>query len=492
MRRLVILAAALSLLSALAFAPAPAGPAPVGPAPAGSPRDPSSAGSVTLEGWLALAYGDGEPGSGLAPRLEYRLIDDAGRATALAFAQSIREDEIAALNMMRVRVTGEYAPTLPAAGEGGARPLVAAAIAAATGAGAATLAADAPEALIGSQTWVSIMCNFPDRPASTKPLSYFTNMYASTKPGLDHYWREVSYDNINVLGSTAAGWFTLPQPRSYYVPGGNLDFGRAAEDCTALADSLIYFPPFVGINLMFNDIFDSANNYAWGGSWYLNRDGVGKSYRMTWEPPWGYQSITVMSHEMGHGFGLPHTAYDNSYSYNNQWDVMSDTWSNCGNSTDATYGCMGQHVIAKHKDYLAWFLPAQRFIADKGTYRILTLEQLALPTTPNLLEIKLLIGGSTTHFYTLEARRKVGYDVKLPLEGVIIHETNPAWSIQTHIIDPTGLPTGDAGAVWVPGETFVDAPNGISVTVLSATGSGWVVRVSNAVAGLSFMPSVMR
>ena len=36
------------------------------------------------------------------------------------------------------------------------------------------------------------MCNFPDRPASTKPLSYFTNMYASTKPGLDHYWREVS------------------------------------------------------------------------------------------------------------------------------------------------------------------------------------------------------------------------------------------------------------------------------------------------------------
>jgi hypothetical protein len=149
-------------------------------------------------------------------------------------------------------------------------------------------------------------------------------------------------------------------------------------------------------------------------------------------------------------------------------------------------------VIAKHKDTLAWILPAQRFIAGKGIYRILTLEQSALPATANLRMIKLLIGGSTTHYYTLEARRKVGYDVKLPREGVVIHETNPAWSIQTHIIDPTGLPTGDEGAVWLPGETFTDGANGISVTVLSATGTGWVVRIANAVAGLSFMPSVMR
>jgi M6 family metalloprotease-like protein len=447
--------------------------------------------SVELVGWLAIVHGDGEPGSGLAPRLEYRLVDELGGSTPLTFVETITEEQIAALSGQRVRVVGEWAAAVAAAGEG-ARPLVAAEITAAGGAGAAAPARGGPEALTGSQPWVSVMCNFPDRPASTKPLSYFTNMYASTKPGLDHYWREVSYDNINVLGSTAAGWFTLPQPRSYYVPGGSLNFGLLADDCTALADSLIYYPNFIGINLMFNDIFDSANNYAWGGSWPLNRDGVYKSYRMTWEPPWGYADITVMSHEMGHGFGLPHTAFDDSYPYNNQWDVMSDTWSNCGNSTDATYGCMGQHTISQQKDVLQWIPPALRFIAGRGTYRVLTLEQLALPSTPNLRMIKVLIGGSTSHYYTIEARRKVGYDVKLPLEGLIIHETNPAWSIQTHIIDPTGLPTGDEGAVWTPGETFLDSANGISVTVLSATGTGWVVRVSNAVAGLSFLPSVMR
>jgi M6 family metalloprotease-like protein len=314
-------------------------------------------------------------------------------------------------------------------------------------------------------------------------------MYASTKPGLDHYWREVSYDNINVLGSTATGWFTLPHNRAYYLPGGHLNWDLAAQECTALADPTVNFHSFLGINLMFNSDLDG---YAWGGGDCLTLDGSFGCWNMTWEPPWGYASITVMSHEMGHGFGLPHTAYDDSYPYNNQWDVMSDTWSNCGNSTDPTYGCMGQHVISQHKDYLQWIPPALRFIAGRGTYRILTLEQLALPTTANLRMIKVLIGGSTSHYYTVEARRKVGYDVKLPLEGVIIHETNPAWSIRTHVIDLTGLPTGDAGAVWTPGESFIDAANNISISVLSATGTGWVVRVSNAVAGLSFMPSVMR
>ena len=85
------------------------------------------------------------------------------------------------------------------------------------------------------------------------------------------------YENINVLGSTAAGWFTLPQPRSYYVPGGSLNFGLIADDCTALADLLIYYPGFIGINLMFNDIFDWRTTMPGAG--------VGTSTAMAWVSP---------------------------------------------------------------------------------------------------------------------------------------------------------------------------------------------------------------
>ena len=67
----------------------------------------------------------------------------------------------------------------------------------------------------------------------------------------------------------------------------------------------VYFPSFVGINLMFNDDLDG---FAWGGSFTLLRDGVTRTYRMTWVPPWGYENQGPIAHEMGHGFGLPHSS----------------------------------------------------------------------------------------------------------------------------------------------------------------------------------------
>jgi hypothetical protein len=42
-------------------------------------------------------------------------------------------------------------------------------------------------------------------------------LMGSSYPGMDHYWREVSYENINLAGSAVVGWYNLPQPRSYYV-----------------------------------------------------------------------------------------------------------------------------------------------------------------------------------------------------------------------------------------------------------------------------------
>jgi M6 family metalloprotease-like protein len=188
-----------------------------------------------------------------------------------------------------------------------------------------------------------------------------SGVYDATLPnnGLNHYWQEVSLNNINIDGSGTAGsgWYTLPQPRAYYVDAngdGNLsmEFGRAANDCTAVADADVDFSPYVGINLMFNSDLDG---YAWGGGMRMTLDGVSKYWNMTWEPPWGYAQITVMSHEMGHGFGLPHSANQYDEPYENAWDVMSNAWYNC--DYHVTYGCLGQHTIAHHKNMLGWIAP---------------------------------------------------------------------------------------------------------------------------------------
>jgi hypothetical protein len=119
-----------------------------------------------------------------------------------------------------------------------------------------------------------------------------------------------------------------------------------------------------------------------------------------------------------------------------------------------------------------------RFTTTVGSHTI-TLEQLALPKTGNYRMAVIPIGGSNTHFYTVEVRRSTGYDVKLPGQAVIIHEVDVTRGISAHVIDPDlNGSTGDAGAMWVVGETFTDNANEITVSIDSAVSSGFVITIA--------------
>ncbi len=425
---------------------------------------------INLNGWFNILWGDGEDGSTTAQ--QYLLETDTHGSVNLTIGEELIQSLGGVLNLAgkKVSVAGEWLLTPEVDGQ-----LQAFQVASFSLQDYETNNLDVTTQVSGSQPWVSIMCKFSDYSQEPKNLAYFQGMYASSRPGLDHYWQEVSYNNVNVLGSTAVGWFTLPQPRSYYVYNNALDFGRAANDCTEAANANINFSTFVGINLMFNADLDG---YAWGGGRYMTLDGISKVWRMTWEPPWGYSAITVIAHEMGHGFGLPHSSGPYGQTYDNRWDVMSDTWTDCNNSKDPTYGCLGQHTISYHKDILGWIPAGQKFNAGSGTTMI-TLEQLALPQTGNYKMAKIPIGGSSTHFYTVEVRRKTGYDVKLPGQAVIIHEVDTTRSRPAYVVDPDANGnTGDAGAMWLVGETFSNPSFGISVTIYAATATGFQVTIA--------------
>lgn len=451
-------------------------------APTPAPRLPDSQPITTKQqtsysGWFTIIWGDGQPGSKIAME-SYWLIDDEGRSIPLSLNETLARPwgGVLALNRKRVQVQGVSSPS------------------GSLSTGPASLQVESiqlepvPQAVeansvSGSQPWVSILCKFADLADEPNPLAYFQNMYSSSYPGLDHYWREQSYNVINVAGSSAAGWFTLPRPKSSYLYDQNgdgypdLDFWRAVEDCTNVAEAAVYFPNYVGINLMFNDDLGCC---AYGtGGWELNLDGVSRVWRITWEPPWGYQNITVIGHEMGHGFGLPHSG-GNQQTYNNPWDVMGDTWSYCYLSTDLTYGCLGQHTIAYHKGDLLGWIPAERkYVANWNSQATITLEQLALPQTNNY-EVAQILTCSGSYFYTVEARRHAGYDIKVPGEAVIIHEVDTTRGDPAMVVDADNNgDTGDAGAMWTVGETFTDSTHGISVKVNTATATGFTVTIKN-------------
>ena len=338
-----------------------------------------------------------------------------------------------------------------------------------------------PDGIFGPQPWVSILCKFSDVPAEPNDLEYFQNMYSTQYPGLDHYWQQQSYNLANLEGSGAFGWYVLPHPRSYYLPGGNLDWWTAAAECTAAANADVDFSQYVGINLMFNDLLDCC---AWGGGWYACLDGICQTWRTTWEPPWGYQNIGVIAHETGHGFGLPHSLGNCQQGYDNRWDVLSDVWSNGSDPNFPQYGTMGQHTISPHKEMLEWFTPDQIYTSHPGTYNTITLERLALPETDHYREARILINNNPNYFYTLEVRQPtdnpIDYDKWLPGFAIIIHEVATNRQEPAIIVDQDGnCNTGDAGAMYTTGEVFIDNSNGISVSIDSVTESGYVVSINN-------------
>ncbi|OGY18121.1 MAG: hypothetical protein A2900_05535 [Candidatus Chisholmbacteria bacterium RIFCSPLOWO2_01_FULL_50_28] len=438
------------------------------------PGEPASV-EVSQSGQMSLLWGDGPPGTGRSA-LIFSLSDEAGKPTQIVINDALQQQSggILALDRRRLSVKGQL-KRLSLQGKI-TEVLEASQIQPVNNPGGSPVLGEVAAAITGSQPWINILCKYQDIATEPKSPSYFQGLFSSTKPGLNHYWKESSYDLVNIDGTTAVGWYILPNTRAYYTSLGTSQMLTTIfNDCVAAADPDVFFPNYLGVNIMLNGELDGS---AWGGSRWTTLDGASRFWYSTWEPPWGYGNQTVLAHEMGHGFGLPHSSGDYGYTYDNRWDVMSDTWSNCSRSTDPTYGCLGQHTISFHKDRLQWIPAAQKLTVSSGT-QTATLEQLTLPQTTNVKMIILPVAGSSTVFFTVEVRRWAGYDIKLPGEAVIIHKVDTTRMNPAHVVDPDGNGnTGDAGAMWTVGETFSD-PIGISVTVNTQTPSGYTVTVTN-------------
>lgn len=418
--------------------------------------------AVTLTGVFSILWGDPGPGTNLAPTMQYFLTDAQWNMTEIFVDENVARSVggVLALNGARITLSGER--FVRAQGEvPGVRAQAIQDIAEITS-----------PPVTGSTPWIGIGCKFADVAAEPKSPAYFKDMYGTTYPRLAHYWAEQGLA-ASLDGSTAVAWFTLPYPKAHYVsPTGYLQTPWAGYDCAAAADAAVDFRLYRGVNFFFNDSIGGA---IYGMSDFpMNYDGVSDMKMATWLIPWGYLNLAGMEHEMGHGYGIYH-------SYSREWDVMSNPLSNCQLANDPVFGCLGQHTIADNKFEYLWRVQALKIAPNTKQTVLLTPHEHRDSTS--IFEIKIPIGGSETHYYTVEARRWIGYDKKLPGEGVIIHDVDKTRGNDlAHVvdIDNDGY-TGDEGAIWRPGELFSDTVNQIYVCVNSANAAGYNVTAAQGI-----------
>lgn len=355
--------------------------------------------------------------------------------------------------------------------------------------------------VVGTRRVINILVLYSDHQGPIpQPEQFYDSLFNAPTTSLKHYWLEVSYGKLTVVADIARNmWVTLPRGKSYYAPCGFQNvcarLSDLLQDAVSLVDPYVDFRNYDNINVIVGNDLDCC---AWGGMWTLTLDGVTKTYGVTWDPPWAH-NIAVFAHEMGHSFGLPHSGwvYD---PYDSPWDVMSNSYVG-GGDVCGTYYSMNlgntweivcyipQQTIAIYKDQLGWIDPQYKTTVNPNQAGVFTVEALSVnPPAGALKMIKInLPNAPAGHFYTVEVRRKIGYDTRLPNEGVIIHKYEQGrnrcingWcgSGPAYPIDST---PGDGtlhNAQWSVGQTFEDPSYGLRIRVSAASGNTFTVEIS--------------
>jgi hypothetical protein len=324
------------------------------------------------------------------------------------------------------------------------------------------------QGIVGRQPWVLLLCRFAD----ISGVPHERSWYEDVQREVSDYWGNVSYDLLDMSDSRVVGWVDLPEGRFDYLPTGHLlpEFFALADDCLAAADTAVYFPDYYGVAMQFNADFPTG---GLGGLNTLSVDGVSRTFGVTWQDD--RADFFVHAHEMGHGLGLPHSSGPYGNVYDSYWDIMSAN----------NVGPGEPHTIAEHKAWLGWIATDRKFVATVGTRQTIEMVRLADPPPTDgylLAEIPLPDGS----LYSVEARRFVGYDTAIPLEGVLLHHVESVvYSVASVVdVDGNGDPN-DSGAAWTPGETFYDEAAGVEVHVERETPDGYTVTI-----GLDARPEV--
>ena len=218
-------------------------------------------------------------------------------------------------------------------------------------------------------------------------------------------------------------------------------------------------------------VFNNVSGCGWSGLAYI---GWARAYSNN------TTNLLVITHELGHNFGLAHAA-----------SVDCGANSIGGTCTSSEYGdpfdVMGNnramHFNSAQKSELNWIAPGTVAAHTTGTttYTLSPLE------TPGAAHYAVHVPAAADRNYWIEYRQPIGFDAALsafPNNGAQIRVATPFESLcsgcfdDTEFLDMTPATSSFTDGALVAGQTYTDSIYGIGINVLSATAGTLTIRVS--------------
>jgi hypothetical protein len=312
--------------------------------------------------------------------------------------------------------------------------------------------------------WAIILCLFNDKPQIPQPADYYADLYTRNGAGgIADYWREVSMNTIDMTDSKVFGWFTMKHAsaelQQLVFPGNRSLLVQWGID-TAVAN---------GVNLAAFKQILVVQNFG------VDHGFAGNGVLIVHQNP-SLCEFGFISHETGHGFGLPHSfAANPDREYFDGWDVMSfaTTTFQFPIAFRDTQGQATVGINARNLEALDSVPQGRMWMPNQPDFSAqLTLDAMNQPPIGNNGILIAKIGANATrprrqnlNAYTIEFRRNIGWDRATPQNAVLIHEVR---TDERSYLQPT---------VWgqfTAGQQFVTPDPKVFVRVVSidaATGT---------------------
>src|SRR4051794_848503 len=199
-------------------------------------------------------------------------------------------------------------------------------------------------AISGVQPLVVVLCNFSDAPNTPVTVAQVEKMFNESGAGTGgafDYWKQVSYNQLDLTGTVVKGWYTVDKTVAEWQAkeGGGGNRQEIFNDCATKGDPDIDYSKFTGVVVLTSqangteDLFGAGPPTTINGNSYPNLGVMLASYNAEFDG---------VLHESGHAFRFNHsrkiTPTPGQPDYGDLYDVMSCL--GCY-TTASTYGANG-------------------------------------------------------------------------------------------------------------------------------------------------------